>query len=62
MSIAKCVRIFSSNSHPERVYAEIKNKNIYRLNVDIHPSHRARFAQLVADADNKLRLKHWTKQ
>jgi hypothetical protein len=62
MSIAKCKRIFSSNAHPERVYAEIKNGNIYRLNVDINPQHLARFAQLVAAKDNKMRLKHWTKQ
>lgn len=57
MSQAIAVQIKPGNTDPSIVYATIKNGNVYRFNHRL--ANPAAFAQRVAEAGNRIKLKHW---
>ena len=60
MSIAKPVLVAPAKNGAHKLFAKIKNGNIYLLNTPVAPSRAEAMAARILDA-GKIHLKHWTK-
>ena len=58
MSQAKPIQLKTNNAG--RIFAKIKNGNIYRLNAIVAPDRAAAVISRIEDA-GKIQLKHWTR-